>query len=721
MMKNGFTSIVMYTAVASAMMMVLLFSSTCNGVDIVTFDESATTSSSTTWNWRSLNDPVMGGLSESTFVIKNNIAVFDGHVKIVPKLDAPGFCLVQTTDGEGGLIPKEGIDAAGTTHVLLEVRSNVAYTGFKISIAADTDEPQFNSYKASMDIPTTTTTIDDDDDDDESWTTIQIPFSSFSNKWSKFTGDAVVSCADDVSVCMTEENKKHFSQIGIWAEGVEGEFHLEIRNIRAENLAQDPASQPLFASCRTSNQRKYFILDTEKHTCSETCLLPRTFWVFKLFIERGLIVSNNGENACSSLYYTKFEHSTSRRVLGPVVKLQLDVYTYEKPLEPPVVEDLAVNIVTFDGVDPLTTWKFRELNDPVMGGQSTGSFVIINEVAIFAGVCAIVPSLQAPGFCKAESTDILLFGRKGIDVSGKSHAVMDVRSSIPYDGFKIAFTADAISSFFSFKANVAIPVSEEFITVAIPFSDFSNKWSPSTGEATVTCSEDISVCMSEKNKKDFSQVGIWAEGHEGEFKLEIKNIRAENYKPQDVPSTASTTTPTATTPTPTTTTRHCSVQDNLLYDMDKFTSIERMFPVEGDVSDESLGNAICCDDRFNIFAEPQFLYDTPGADLTNKIGTIEKPTIFYDSACGVAVFQAPVGRSRDDFLKDTEEHGWPSFRSEEVIQENVMILDDNRVVSSCGTMLGTYLPDDEGVRYCIDLVCVSGNPLPASTTLQQKM
>ena len=32
------------------------------------------------------------------------------------------------------------------------------------------------------------------------------------------------------------------------------------------------------------------------------------------------------------------------------------------------------------------------------------------------------------------------------------------------------------------------------------------------------------------------------------------------------------------------------------------------------------------------------------------------------------------------------------------------------VTSSCGTHLGTYLPDSQGARWCIDLSCVAGNP-----------
>ena len=53
------------------------------------------------------------------------VNVFIMHVYVCIK----GFCLAETTDGEGGLVPKAGIDASGTTHLVLDVRSKIAYTG----------------------------------------------------------------------------------------------------------------------------------------------------------------------------------------------------------------------------------------------------------------------------------------------------------------------------------------------------------------------------------------------------------------------------------------------------------------------------------------------------------------------------------------------------------------------------------------------------------------
>merc|ERR1712154_438622 len=84
---------------------------------------------------------------------------------------------------------------------------------------------------------------------------------------------------------------------------------------------------------------------------------------------------------------------------------------------------------------------------------------------------------------------------------------------------------------------------------------------------------------------------------------------------------------------------------------------------------------------------------------------------YYDSNTGKPLFIAPVGRSMSDFLKESKAHGWPSFRDEEVVWENVRCLKDGESVSVDGTHLGHNLPDRKGSRYCINLVSVAGNPV----------
>ena len=83
---------------------------------------------------------------------------------------------------------------------------------------------------------------------------------------------------------------------------------------------------------------------------------------------------------------------------------------------------------------------------------------------------------------------------------------------------------------------------------------------------------------------------------------------------------------------------------------------------------------------------------------------------FNDSVTGKPLFVAPVGRTKEEFLAESAYHGWPSFRDEEVVWENVRVLRrSGETVSVDGTHLGHNLPDKKGNRYCINLVSVAGN------------
>lgn len=83
---------------------------------------------------------------------------------------------------------------------------------------------------------------------------------------------------------------------------------------------------------------------------------------------------------------------------------------------------------------------------------------------------------------------------------------------------------------------------------------------------------------------------------------------------------------------------------------------------------------------------------------------------FYDSNTGKPLFVAPRGRSWEDFVKESKAHGWPSFRDEETIWDDVRVLANGEAVSLAGTHLGHNLPDGKGNRYCINLVSVAGRP-----------
>ena len=83
-------------------------------------------------------------------------------------------------------------------------------------------------------------------------------------------------------------------------------------------------------------------------------------------------------------------------------------------------------------------------------------------------------------------------------------------------------------------------------------------------------------------------------------------------------------------------------------------------------------------------------------------------TTFFDSVTGKPLFRAPIGRTWDEFVKESQRHGWPSFRDAEVLTDFTRVLEDGEVVSEDGTHLGHNLPDGTGNRYCINLVSIAG-------------
>lgn len=136
------------------------------------------------------------------------------------------------------------------------------------------------------------------------------------------------------------------------------------------------------------------------------------------------------------------------------------------------------------------------------------------------------------------------------------------------------------------------------------------------------------------------------------------------------------------------------VQENLLYGVSR-----------------QLADKICNFNRH--FAESAGYFEStnwPKVVLeASKDGTT-KPVTFYDSVTGQPLFVAPVGRTAQQLLAESERHGWPSFRDSEVVWDNVRILPNGETVSVWGTHLGHNLPDSKGNRYCINLVSIAGRP-----------
>merc|ERR1712028_97913 len=94
-------------------------------VPLTTFDGA---DKSLTHEWREKNDPVMGGASNGTFTVKNGVAIMDGNVNLIPRLQAPGFIKFETNDD------KAFPDATGCKALSFVARSATNFSGYRISI-----------------------------------------------------------------------------------------------------------------------------------------------------------------------------------------------------------------------------------------------------------------------------------------------------------------------------------------------------------------------------------------------------------------------------------------------------------------------------------------------------------------------------------------------------------------------------------------------------------
>jgi len=190
--------------------------------------------------------------------------------------------------------------------------------------------------------------------------------------------------------------------------------------------------------------------------------------------------------------------------------------------------------------------KWMEMNDPVMGGKSTGDFVVdeTEHVGAFHGSVEIVSFLNAPGFIKAETTK----GESWPDVSGCEGLQFTVRSETPdYQGFRVSFGSkrppDGFPYSYGFKSNLKLnDIGNDdtaFRSYKIPFDDFTDKWDAGTGDAVVTCAENKEYCPDEASKKDLYSVAVWGEGVEGEVDLKIQSIAAYGCSNNDTSSGSS--------------------------------------------------------------------------------------------------------------------------------------------------------------------------------------
>ena len=184
-----------------------------------------------------VNDPVMGGKSHSTWKVdvEAKAGVFAGSCVNVPSLKAPGFCKISTSDAapypDASTLFKDG-------SVVLRVKTTTPdYAGFKVAFGAKGAKRPTPSrhggatFKAGF-FPSNSTA---------DWQEVLVPFHRFSIDWSDYTGDCDTKdptgeqhyCCTEAhpEVCVTAPLLREITSLEVWAEGVDGEFHLEIDSI----------------------------------------------------------------------------------------------------------------------------------------------------------------------------------------------------------------------------------------------------------------------------------------------------------------------------------------------------------------------------------------------------------------------------------------------------------------------------------------------------------
>jgi len=184
-------------------------------VPLATFDGAK----ETTLPFVPVNDPVMGGQSKSTFTTDGNKGIFEGEVKVVPSLQAPGFCNLEAPGFRQTAVTFP--DISGTDGIVLDVNQTLpnGLTNWDVSIQTETSKKATSTGGGSWQADFTFKS---------GQTTYFVPYSEFT---CSSRGRKLSNCGD------LSQQLNELTELGVGSDGVAGPFRLEINSIVATSLA----------------------------------------------------------------------------------------------------------------------------------------------------------------------------------------------------------------------------------------------------------------------------------------------------------------------------------------------------------------------------------------------------------------------------------------------------------------------------------------------------
>lgn len=188
-----------------------------------------------------------------------------------------------------------------------------------------------------------------------------------------------------------------------------------------------------------------------------------------------------------------------------------------------------IALVTFTGDKEDGGHDFKEMNDPVMGGESTGTTEISQGHLIFDGEVVNVPALKAPGFIQTSTPGAGLFHREKFpDISACAGLTMRAKQTGSFAGYRLSFSRahPKGAKFFAYGFKTHFQIGTSFEDVQMPFHEFTSLWDDATGDPIKTCAEDAQYCPDKATLENVAPIVIWAEGVAGKVHLIVESISA---------------------------------------------------------------------------------------------------------------------------------------------------------------------------------------------------